>query len=258
MAHRNQDKKLGKTSSMQAKGGAASSYDPSNSSSIEGSVLLNKFNPFNKRVLGESFNMEYGRSRRKPNEESKFSSGIMPRSYRGVFSPYKFSKDPGGSFLDLYSDTEFSDLDTQEVITRLNKNLVSFRNLHAKAKNQIEELKELQAKQQKTSKEGSLEDREINENLDKRLTLLYELEVKIKSLEQILSKLEDCKNLEQKLARNNNDIKDDTLSLRGKDMELVNERESKKQLVGDLKEDLNYQINEVKFCEILEIKATIG
>jgi DNA repair exonuclease SbcCD ATPase subunit len=188
-------------------------------------MLLNKFNPFNKRALRESLTFEYGSARRKSNEESKLSSGIMPRSHRGA-SPYKLSKDPDESFLDLYSDADFTDLDTQEIIIRLDRNLKLLNNLHTKAEKQIAELKQLQAKQKK---EPNTKDREINENLDKRLTLLYELEVKIKSLEQIISKLEEQKSLKQELMKRNKEIAD--------------EKKSKQKLM----ESLDYQITEVKF-----------
>lgn len=229
-----------------ARQGTASVYNPPDSSNKMGRMLMQKFNPFNKRQT-ESLAVEYGGTRKKATEERKQASGIYPRSHRGIASPHKVSRDPGESFLDLYSEAEFADLDTPEIISRLNKNLRSFRSFHDKASKQADELRELQTKKQNESKGGEMtpEEREINEELDKRMTQIYELELKIKSLEQLISKLEEERNLEQEVARKNQELRETEAELQRKDDELANERKAKQELIDNIKEDLTEQINEV-------------
>jgi DNA repair exonuclease SbcCD ATPase subunit len=227
--------------------GTGSMHNPADQGQQKmGRMLMQKFNPFTKRA-GESLAAEYGGSRKKPMEERKMASGIYPRSYRGPASPYKISKDPGESFLDLYSDAEFEDLETAEIINRLNKNLKSFRSFHAKASKQVEDLKKQQEKNQNASKgrEMTPEEQEVNEELDKRMSQLFELQVKIKSIEQLISKLNEEEDLVSESAKKNQKLKDNEEELQRKDEELADERRANQEFIESLKEDLNDKINEV-------------
>lgn len=227
--------------------GANSVYNPNDPNNQKmGRTLMNKFNPFNKRS-GDNAAIEYGGSKKKPTEERKIGSGIYLRGSRGPSSPYKISKDPGESFLDLYTDTDFAELTTPEIVDKLNKNLKSFRNFHAKASKQVEDLKNEQAKNKQIAKGREIipEDQEVNEELDKRMTQVFELELKIKSLEQLIAKLNEEKTLEQEVARKNQEIKNNQEELERKDEELANEKKAQQEYLDNLREDLTEQINEV-------------
>jgi len=227
--------------------GAASVHGPIDQGQQKmGRILMQKFNPFTKRA-GENLAMEYGGQKKRPAEERKMASGIYPRSHRGQSSPYKISKDPGESFLDLYPDAKFEDLDTAEIVDRLNANLDSFRNFHEKASKQAEKLKKQLEKNQNASKGGEMapDEQEDCEELDKRMTQIYELEVKIKSLEQIISKLNQERDLVSELSKKNQRIRDNEEELQRKDEMLANERKENQEFIENFKEDLNDQINEV-------------
>lgn len=184
---------------------------------------------------------------RRPIEERKSVTGVQPRSHRGTASPHKISKDPGESFLDLYADAEFGDLETAEIVGKLRRNLKSFLAFRDKGSRKVEELKE-KAERKDNSKE---EEREVNEELDKRMSQLYELEVRIKSIEQLIAKLEDEKRLEEELARKNEQLRKDEEELQKKEDELVSEKSAKKKLIKQAKEDITEQINEVTFLNTI-------
>eukprot|EP00826_Nyctotherus_ovalis_P011937 TRINITY_DN13111_c0_g1_i2.p1 TRINITY_DN13111_c0_g1~~TRINITY_DN13111_c0_g1_i2.p1 ORF type:complete len:204 (+),score=89.49 TRINITY_DN13111_c0_g1_i2:340-951(+) len=192
-------------------------------------------------MTADNLAVEFGGSMRRPVEERKSVTGVHPRSHRGTASPHKISKDPGESFLDLYADAEFGDLETAEIVSRLKKNLKSFLNFREKASRKVEELKE-----RADSKDNSKEkEREINEELDKRMSQLYELEVRIKSIEQLIAKLEEERKLEEELARRNEQLRKDEEELQKKEDELVSEKSAKKEIIKQAKKDLTEQVNEV-------------
>jgi len=227
--------------------GAASVHSPIDQGQQKrGRELMQKFNPFAKRAA-ESLAVEHEGQKKKPGEERKMASGIYPRSHRGAPSPYKISKDPGESFLDLYSDEKFEDLNTAEIVDRLNTNLESFRSFHEKASKQAEELKSQIEENQSASKRGDVnpDEQKANEELDKRVSQIFDLNTKIKSLEQIISKLNQEKELVSELSKKNQRIRDNEEELQRKDEKLANEKKENQEFIENFKEDLKDQINEV-------------
>ena len=212
-----------------------------------GSTLMNKFNPFNKRPKGDQSVID-NTSRRYITEERKTHYGASRRCPHRIGSPYKLSKDPGESFLDLYPDTNFELLNPLQILNQLEDNKRQLIKLKDKTNNHIKDLTKRQNELEKgkTGTEvNSDANREVYEELDMWYTHQGDLDIKINSLHEIIKVLERAAENEKNL----DEIKE----------ELNNERELKRNLDNELasfKDNLPDLINEVNFALILlEIKT---
>ena len=174
-------------------------------------------------------------------------------------TPFKILRNAGESFLDLYDDTNFDHLEIQEIISKLERNLKSFKNLEDKANNRINEVKDQLKDIEETKKSYDVNkknERELNEELDMLMTRLYDIQVKNKSLETIIRQLGNVNKSKEEEKISNIKIeqyeRELTMSrelIKEKDFEIIKEKNKIKQ-INNLKDELENIINEVIFyCE---------
>jgi len=228
--------------------------------------LMDKFNPFFKRnltsnsrmdssfvELSRSGNRQYGADTPEiGNEGRELESPELGKSLvvnlshpkhrstasqrmEDFHSPFRrVGRGTGGSFLDLYSDIKFESLESQEIIKKLEANLSTFRKRKCQFQKEVEKANQRQADLVLKKKDMSPEDykkleRSANEEIDDLLTPLYEYELKIKSLEDLIKSLKNDAMLRDHLKNKDKEI-----------AKLKKEQKESKQVIAKGLNEVNY------------------
>lgn len=202
--------------------------------------LMDKFNPFFKRNLttanprAEGSLIEFARPGRKqhgedfPEMEDEEKAGAdlgrpltvdlggprhrstASQKLEAQRSPYRRIRG-GDSFLDIYADAKFENLELPEIIEKLEANLNTFKKRKGKLVKDRDKAEQNQVELAKNQKSMSPEkykrqDRELNEEIDSLSTQIYDHELRIKSLEELIKSLKNEAMLEEQMKGKDNEI----------------------------------------------------